>query len=65
MDTFDVVAGKIITAMETHARKLGVKGVIVVASMDDRGFSWESRMKAVEANRGPCRQSAEERLSGL
>ena len=51
MDTFDVVAGKIITAMETHARKLGVKGVIVVASMDDRGFSWESRMKAVEANK--------------
>jgi hypothetical protein len=34
--------------METHARKLGVKGVALVASMDDAGFSWVSQMKAVD-----------------
>ena len=38
-----------IAAMETHAKKLGVRGVILTAAMDDRGFSWDSRMKAVEA----------------
>ena len=35
MENFQVVAGRMITEMEKHARKLGVKGVIVVASMDD------------------------------
>ena len=49
MEHFEVSAGKMIAAMEDHARKLGVKGVIVVASMDDAGFSWVSRMKAVDA----------------
>jgi hypothetical protein len=49
MEHFDVAAGKMIAAMEDHARKLGVRGVIVVASMDDAGFSWVSRMKAVNA----------------
>jgi uncharacterized protein GlcG (DUF336 family) len=47
MENFELAAGKMIIAMEDHARKLGVKGVIVVASMDDSGSSWISRMKAV------------------
>lgn len=29
-------------------RESGVKGVILVASMDDTGFSWVSQMKAVD-----------------
>ena len=49
MDDFQSIADKMIAAMETHARTLGVKGVIVVASMDETGFSWVSRMKAVKA----------------
>ena len=49
MDNFQIVAGTMITEMENHAKKLGVKGVIVVASMDDTGFSWISQMKAVDA----------------
>jgi hypothetical protein len=49
MDNFQAVAGKMITEMEIHARQLGVKGVIVVASMDIAGFSWVSQMKAVNA----------------
>lgn len=48
MEDFQIVAGKMITEMEKHARKLGVKGVILVASMDDAGFSWVSQMKAVD-----------------
>ena len=48
MENFQSAAAKIITEMENHARKLGVKGVIVVASMDDSGLSWESEMKAVD-----------------
>lgn len=47
MDNFQSVADTMITAMENHARTLGVKGVIVVASMDETGSSWVSRMKAV------------------
>ena len=38
-----------IEAMEEHALKLGVKGVIVVAGMDSSGGAWESSMKAVKA----------------
>jgi hypothetical protein len=49
MENFQIVAAKMISEMENHARKLGVKGVIVVASMDDSGFSWISHMKAVDA----------------
>ena len=49
MEEFRVVSAKTITEMESHARKLGVKGVIVVASMDDSGHSWVSHMKAVDA----------------
>jgi len=49
MQNFQNISAKIITEMENHARKLGVKGVIVVASMDDSGFSWVSQMKAVDA----------------
>jgi hypothetical protein len=49
MDNFQPVAEKMIAEMEKHARKLGVRGVIVVASMDDTGFSWVSHMKAVDA----------------
>jgi hypothetical protein len=49
MENFQVVAAKMITEMENHARKLGVKGVILVASMDDTGSSWLSQMKAVDA----------------
>ena len=48
MENFQSVAATIITAMENHARKLGVKGVIVVASMDNSGLSWVSQMKAVD-----------------
>ncbi len=48
MDDFQGVAGPMIAAMETHAKKLRVKGVILVAAMDDNGLSWISRMKAVE-----------------
>jgi hypothetical protein len=48
MENFQIVAGKMINEMENHARKLGVKGVILVASMDDTGFSWVSQMKAVD-----------------
>ena len=47
MDTFHTASEKMITEMETHARTLGVKGVILVARMDESGSSWLSRMKAV------------------
>ena len=49
MKDFQSVASKIILEMEYHAKKLGVKGVIVVASMDTAGSSWVSQMKAVSA----------------
>jgi hypothetical protein len=49
MENFQSVSATMITEMEVHARKIGVKGVIVVASMDDSGLSWESHMKAVGA----------------
>jgi len=48
MENFQIAAAKMIIEMENHARKLGVKGVIVVASMDDTGFSWVTHMKAVD-----------------
>ena len=48
MENFQSAAATIITEMENHARKLGVKGVIVVAGMDESGLSWESQMKAVD-----------------
>lgn len=48
MEEFQITAAKIIIEMENHARKLGVKGVIVVASMDNSGLSWVSQMKAVD-----------------
>ena len=48
MENFQSVAAKIVVEMENHARKLGVKGVIVVAGMDDSGLSWVSQMKAVD-----------------
>jgi hypothetical protein len=49
MEDFQIVAAKMISEMEKHARKLAVKGVIVVASMDTSGTSWVSQMKAVTA----------------
>ena len=48
MENFQTVAGEIVSAMENHARKLSATGVILVASMDDKGFSWNSQMKAIE-----------------
>jgi hypothetical protein len=48
MENFQIAAAKMIIEMENHARKLGVKGVIVVASMDNSGLSWVSQMKAVD-----------------
>jgi len=48
MDNSQNVSWKMITEMENHTRKLGVKRVIVVASMDDAGSSWVSHMKAVD-----------------
>ena len=48
MDSFQIVSGKMIAEMETHARRLGVKGVMLVANMDDKGLSWVSQMKAVD-----------------
>jgi hypothetical protein len=48
MEEFQSTAAKIISEMENHARILGVKGVIVVASMDNSGLSWVSQMKAVD-----------------
>ena len=49
MENFQTVASKMILEMEHHAKKLGVQGVIVVASMDNAGSSWVSHMKAVSA----------------
>jgi len=49
MEHFQNVAPKMIAAMEQHAKNLGVRGAIVVASMDDNGQSWTSQMKAVGA----------------
>ena len=48
MDNFQSAAETMVKAMEKHARALGVKGVILVASMDDAGSSWVSHMKAVD-----------------
>jgi hypothetical protein len=48
MENFEIVAATMITEMENHARKLGVKGVILVTSMDGTGSSWLSKMKAVD-----------------
>ena len=64
MENFQIVAGKMITEMEKHARKLGVKGVIVVASMDDDGHSWVSHMKAVEAMKKIPENPAQEPYPG-
>jgi hypothetical protein len=49
MENFQSAAPKMIAAMEQHAKKLGVRGAIVVASMDNSGESWTSQMKAVGA----------------
>jgi len=49
MDDFEAVSGTMIDAMETHAATLGVRGVALVARMDEHGLSWVSRMKAVGA----------------
>ena len=51
MRQFQPLAAAMIAAMEQHALKLGVKGVIVVASMDSSGGAWESSMKAVKATK--------------
>ncbi len=64
MENFQVVAGRMITEMEKHARKLGVKGVIVVASMDVAGFSWVSQMKAVETMKAIPENPAQEKYPG-
>ena len=48
MENFQGIGGTMVATMENHARKLGVKGVILVARMDDSGLSWESQMKAVD-----------------
>lgn len=64
MEDFQAVTGKMITEMENHARILGVKGVIVVASMDDAGFSWVSQMKAVDAIKVTHENPAKEKYPG-
>jgi len=65
MEDFQIVAGRMITEMENHARKLGLKGVIVVASMDDAGFSWASQMKAVDAIKVIPKNPAKEKYPGF
>ena len=64
MENFQVVAGKMIAAMEHHARKLGVKGVIVVASMDAAGFSWTSQMKTVDTMKDVPENPAKDAYQG-
>jgi uncharacterized protein GlcG (DUF336 family) len=64
MENFQVVAGKMITEMENHARKLEVKGVIVVARMDDAGLSWISQMKAVDTMKAIPENPAKEAYPG-
>jgi hypothetical protein len=49
MENFQTLAPKMIAAMEQHAKKLGVRGAIVVATMDNNGESWTSMMKTVGA----------------
>ena len=49
MENFQSAAPKMIAAMEQHAKKLGVRGAIVIASMDKHGESWISQMKVVGA----------------
>ena len=49
MDNFQAIAEQMIAEMEKHAKELGVRGVMLVASMDENGFSWVSHMKAVDA----------------
>jgi hypothetical protein len=48
MENFQIAADKMIADMENHAKKLDVKGVILVAKMDETGTSWISYMKAVK-----------------
>jgi len=64
MEDFKIVAGTMIIEMENHARKLGVKGVMVVASMDDTGFSWISQMKAVDAIKSISENPAQNEYPG-
>jgi len=64
MEDFRIVAGKMIAEMEKHARKLGVKGVMVVASMDNAGLSWTSRMKAVDTIKAVPENPAKEKYPG-
>ena len=64
MENFQAVAEKMITEMESRARILGVKGVIIVASMDDAGFSWISRMKAVDTIKVIAKNSIQEKYPG-
>ena len=64
MEDFQVVAERMITLMESHARTLGVRGVIVVARMDDAGFSWISQMKAVNAMKTIPENPAQEAYPG-
>ena len=51
MDNFEATAARMMKAMETHARAIGVKGVMVIAEMDSNGTSWTSKMKAVDATK--------------
>lgn len=48
MENFQIVADKMIAEMVNHAKKLDVKGVILVAKMDETGSSWISYMKTVK-----------------
>jgi hypothetical protein len=64
MKNFQIAAAKMIVEMEKHARMLGVKGVIVVASLDDDGMSWVSEMKAVNAIKTVSDNPAKEAYPG-
>ncbi len=64
MEDFQTAAEKMIAEMEKHARKLGVKGVIVVASMDNDGLSWTSQMKAVDKIKVVAEDPAKEKYPG-
>jgi hypothetical protein len=62
---FDATAAKMIRAMEAHAKQIGVKGVIVITSMNDEGTSWISKMQAVEATKNVVTDTSKSNYPGM
>jgi hypothetical protein len=64
LSDFEATSAKMIKAMEAQAKKMGIKGVIVIASMDSDGTSWISKMKSVEVTKALAPDPAKSEYPG-